>query len=157
MFLVICRRCQLSVSGGRERLPLACHRHAHSQHALAQLCSLSLARSLSCSVFIVPFRCLSRQFALCNCLAQGFFVLCKLLQHLLNASWSSQSKAVKNSICSLFLSVRGLALASLSLLPPLALDVCKVCSAFVKMAASVRAFWGGLTKRNSVEWNANVL
>lgn len=173
MFLVICRRCQLSDgdddgSDGRERLRLVCKgsRDTPTLPARLSLTALSLflfARALSLSrhsevrsLFLPISHSLSLPFVLfcANC-----------LQHFLNASWSQHLKHFNLLLLSRSMLLLSHALSSLTLSPSLSLSllVCKVCSAFVKMAASaVRALslWGLLLLLLLVEtlwnWNSNL-
>lgn len=141
MFLVICRRCQLSVSGGHGRFPLACRRHAHSQHALAALRarSLSLSHALSLSFHLAVFLSLSLS-TVCSVQLPRikFFLFCA---NCCNTYWMPRGRPSRRQLKIQFAgrSLSHTPLLTLSRSWSLALAVCKVCSAFVKMAASVRA------------------
>lgn len=173
MFLVICRRCQLSDGDdddcdGRELLRLVCKgsRDTPTLPARLSLTAVSLflfARALSLSrhsevrsLFLPISHSLSLPLVLfcANC-----------LQHFLNASWSQHLKHFNLLLLSRSTRLLSHALSSLTLSPSLSLSllVCKVCSAFVKMAASaVRALslWGLLLLLLLVEtlwnWNSNL-
>lgn len=136
-------------------------RHAHFTSEALSLCALSLsvcARSLSLSrhsevrsLFLPISHSLSLPLVLfcANC-----------LQHFLNASWSQHLKHFNLLLLSRSTLLLSHALSSLTLSPSLSLSllVCKVCSAFVKMAASaVRALslWGLLLLLVETMWNWN--
>jgi len=110
---------------------------------LSQMRSLSLSPGLSLSISF------SLQFVLCAIASHNAFLFCaNCLQHFLNASWSSQLKAFKFSICrslslsfflSLLLSAKFAQLLRWEKWPPLCAWGCSI--------------WMG----NIVEWNINVL
>lgn len=174
MFLVICRRCQLSDGDdddcdGRELLRLVCKGSRDTPTLPARLSRTALslflfARALSLSHGI-PKCALSSSPSLSLSLSLPLVLFCaNCLQHFLNASWSQHLKHFNLLLLSRSTLLFSHALSSLTLSPSLSLSllVCKVCSAFVKMAASaVRALslWGLLLLllvETLWNWNSNL-